>query len=132
MSAAAIMANHPKWISASSFLLFRRGSQASMRNKETRSPEPLAREIRYAEVSDMVRWVTVKTPAGARRVLTFWASLKQSPLTYKAGSNLQARQSLGYMSAAQRVVAGKSKPRRVYGRVENLGVLGPLFPDQRK
>lgn len=55
----------------------------------------------------MVRWVTVKTPAGARRVLTFWASLKQSPLTYKAGSNLQARQSLGYMSAAQRVVAGE-------------------------
>lgn len=47
----------------------------------------LAREIRYAEVSDMVRWVTVKTPAGARRVLTFWASPKQSPLTYKVPLN---------------------------------------------
>ncbi|MEV4607101.1 gamma-glutamylcyclotransferase [Neorhizobium sp. LMR1-1-1.1] len=43
----------------------------------------LAREIRYAEVCDMVRWVTVKTPKGTRRALTFWASPKQSLLTDK-------------------------------------------------
>lgn len=43
----------------------------------------LAREIRYAEVCDMVRWVTVKTRTGPRRALTFWASPKQSPLTDK-------------------------------------------------
>lgn len=43
----------------------------------------LAREIRYAEVCDMVRWITVKTPAGTRRALTFWASPKQSLLTEK-------------------------------------------------
>jgi len=43
----------------------------------------LAREIRYAEVCDMVRWVTVKTPKGTRRALTFWASRKQSLLTDK-------------------------------------------------
>lgn len=41
----------------------------------------LAREIRYAEVSDMVRWVPVRTSSGARRVLTFWASARQCPLT---------------------------------------------------
>ncbi|EHS49125.1 ChaC family protein [Rhizobium sp. PDO1-076] len=43
----------------------------------------LAREIRYAEVCDMVRWVSVRTPTGTRRALTFWASTKQSQLTEK-------------------------------------------------
>ncbi|WP_434714119.1 gamma-glutamylcyclotransferase (plasmid) [Rhizobium sp. YTUHZ045] len=43
----------------------------------------LAREIRYAEVCDMVRWVSVETPAGRRRALTFWASTKRSRLTEK-------------------------------------------------
>lgn len=43
----------------------------------------LAREIRYAEVCDMVRWVSVKTPTGTRRALTFWASTRQSRLTQK-------------------------------------------------
>lgn len=43
----------------------------------------LAREIRYAEVCDMVRWITVRTRTGTRRALTFWASPKQSPLTGK-------------------------------------------------
>lgn len=43
----------------------------------------LAREIRYAEVCDMVRWVAVKTPTGVRRALTFWASGRQSALTEK-------------------------------------------------
>jgi len=43
----------------------------------------VAREIRYAEVCDMVRWVTVKTRSGPRRALTFWASPKRSPLTQK-------------------------------------------------
>lgn len=41
----------------------------------------LAREIRYAEVCDMVRWVKVRTPTGVKRALTFWASGRQSPLT---------------------------------------------------
>lgn len=41
----------------------------------------LAREIRYAEVSGMVRWIPVRTPAGPRKVLTFWASTRQCPLT---------------------------------------------------
>jgi cation transport protein ChaC len=43
----------------------------------------LAREIRYAEVCDMVRWVSVRTPTGIRRALTFWASPKRSQLTEK-------------------------------------------------
>lgn len=43
----------------------------------------LAREILYAEVCDMVRWVTVKTSTGTRRALTFWASPKRSLLTEK-------------------------------------------------
>ncbi|WP_064692733.1 gamma-glutamylcyclotransferase [Rhizobium aegyptiacum] len=43
----------------------------------------LAREIRYAEVCDMVRWVSVKTPTGTRRAVTFWASTKRSRLTEK-------------------------------------------------
>jgi len=43
----------------------------------------LAREIRYVEVCDMVRWVTVRTPAGPRRALTFWASPTRSALTQK-------------------------------------------------
>ena len=47
----------------------------------------LAREIRYVEVCDMVRWVTVKTRTETRRALTFWASPKQSPLTDKVPLN---------------------------------------------
>ncbi len=43
----------------------------------------LAREIRYAEVCDMVRWISVMTPTGIRRALTFWASPKLSQLTEK-------------------------------------------------
>jgi cation transport protein ChaC len=43
----------------------------------------LAREIRYSEVCDMVRWITVRTATGTRRALTFWASTKQSQLTEK-------------------------------------------------
>lgn len=43
----------------------------------------LAREIRYSEVCDMVRWVTVRTATGTRRALTFWASTKHSQLTEK-------------------------------------------------
>lgn len=43
----------------------------------------LAREIRYAEVCDMVRWGTVRTSTGTRRALTFWASPKRSLLTEK-------------------------------------------------
>lgn len=43
----------------------------------------LARELRYAEVCGMVRWVAVKTPTGVRRALTFWASGRQSTLTAK-------------------------------------------------
>lgn len=43
----------------------------------------LARELRYAEVCDMVRWVSVKTPTGVRRALAFWASGRQSALTQK-------------------------------------------------
>lgn len=43
----------------------------------------LAREIRYVEVCDMVRWVAVTTPTGVRRALTFWASGRRSPLTEK-------------------------------------------------
>ncbi|TCL92477.1 cation transport protein ChaC [Rhizobium sp. PP-WC-2G-219] len=41
----------------------------------------LAREIRYAEVTGMVRWIPVRTPAGTRKVLTFWASTRHCPLT---------------------------------------------------
>jgi cation transport protein ChaC len=53
---------------------------------ETKKPDLrqlLAREIRYAELCDMVRWVFVWTPAGRRRALTFWASPRRSPLTEK-------------------------------------------------
>ncbi|PDT02100.1 gamma-glutamylcyclotransferase [Rhizobium chutanense] len=41
----------------------------------------VAREIRYREVADMVRWVQVQTPEGTRRALTFWASTRRSGLT---------------------------------------------------
>lgn len=41
----------------------------------------LAREIRYGEVCDMVRWIPVRTPMGTRKVLTFWASTRHCPLT---------------------------------------------------
>jgi cation transport protein ChaC len=47
----------------------------------------LAREIRYAEVCDMVRWIKVKTGTGTRRALTFWASPKHSRLTDKVPLN---------------------------------------------
>ncbi|KQY48609.1 gamma-glutamylcyclotransferase [Rhizobium sp. Root483D2] len=43
----------------------------------------LLREIKYAEVSSMVRWIPVKTPAGTQRALAFWASSKSSLLTKK-------------------------------------------------
>ncbi|WLP57629.1 gamma-glutamylcyclotransferase [Agrobacterium fabrum] len=43
----------------------------------------LAREIRYSEVCDMVRWLTVRTATGKHRALTFWASTNQSQLTEK-------------------------------------------------
>ncbi|NSY45581.1 gamma-glutamylcyclotransferase [Agrobacterium tumefaciens] len=41
----------------------------------------VAREIRYREVIDMVRWVKVKTPDGIQKALTFWASTKRAGLT---------------------------------------------------
>jgi cation transport protein ChaC len=41
----------------------------------------VAREIRYREVIDMVRWVSVRTEIGTRKALTFWASTKRSGLT---------------------------------------------------
>lgn len=43
----------------------------------------LKREIRYAEVCSMVRWITVKTANGNQRALAFWASSKKSQLTKK-------------------------------------------------
>ncbi len=36
----------------------------------------LHREIRFQENRDMVRWITVKTDAGPRRVMVFWAGPK--------------------------------------------------------
>lgn len=41
----------------------------------------IAREIRYREVMDMVRWLPVKTPNGMRKALTFWAGGKRAGLT---------------------------------------------------
>jgi cation transport protein ChaC len=41
----------------------------------------IAREIKYREVKDMVRWLPVRTPSGAHRALTFWASTKRLGLT---------------------------------------------------
>ncbi|CAN7293201.1 gamma-glutamylcyclotransferase [Pararhizobium sp. LjRoot235] len=41
----------------------------------------VAREIRYREVADMVRWIRVQTPEGPRYALTFWASTRRSGLT---------------------------------------------------
>jgi glutathione-specific gamma-glutamylcyclotransferase len=41
----------------------------------------VAREIRYHEVADMVRWVRVQTVEGPKRALTFWASTRRSGLT---------------------------------------------------
>ncbi|WP_085025884.1 gamma-glutamylcyclotransferase [Ensifer aridi] len=41
----------------------------------------LAREIRYREVVDMVRWVRVRTESGERKALTFWASTPRHQLT---------------------------------------------------
>ncbi|WP_329605652.1 hypothetical protein [Rhizobium alarense] len=41
----------------------------------------LAREIRYREVVNMVRWVRVRTENGERKALTFWASTPRNQLT---------------------------------------------------
>ena len=41
----------------------------------------VAREIRYREVRDMVRWLSVRTAHGTRRALTFWASTRRLGLT---------------------------------------------------
>lgn len=41
----------------------------------------VAREIKYREVADMVRWIHVHTPEGAMTALTFWASTRRSGLT---------------------------------------------------
>jgi len=41
----------------------------------------VAREIKYHEVADMVRWVRVQTPEGMKNALTFWASTRRSGLT---------------------------------------------------
>ncbi len=41
----------------------------------------VAREIKYSEVMDMVRWLPVRTERGARKALTFWASTKSAGLT---------------------------------------------------
>lgn len=41
----------------------------------------VAREIKYREVMDMVRWLSVRTETGVRKVLTFWASTRTSGLT---------------------------------------------------
>lgn len=41
----------------------------------------VAREIRYREVVDMVRWIRVYTPDGPLLALTFWASTRRSGLT---------------------------------------------------
>ncbi|MGV4791860.1 gamma-glutamylcyclotransferase [Rhizobium sp. F40D2] len=41
----------------------------------------VAREIKYHEVAEMVRWVRVQTADGPATALTFWASTKRSGLT---------------------------------------------------
>ena len=41
----------------------------------------MGREIKYREVIDMVRWLPVRTKAGVRKALTFWASTKRIGLT---------------------------------------------------
>jgi glutathione-specific gamma-glutamylcyclotransferase len=41
----------------------------------------VAREIKYREVMDMVRWLPVRTQTGTHKALTFWASTKKSGLT---------------------------------------------------
>lgn len=41
----------------------------------------IAREIKYREVRDMVRWLPVRTENGTRKALTFWASTKRLGLT---------------------------------------------------
>ena len=54
----------------------------------------VAREIKYREVKDMVRWLSVRTESGTRRALTFWASTKRlgltSPLPAEQASSLIA------------------------------------------
>jgi cation transport protein ChaC len=52
---------------------------AKSRRQELRAL--VAREIKYREVRDMVRWVSVQTEHCARKALTFWASTKRSGLT---------------------------------------------------
>lgn len=41
----------------------------------------VVREIKYREVRDMVRWLSVRTEHGTCRALTFWASTKRFGLT---------------------------------------------------
>ena len=41
----------------------------------------VAREIKYREVMDMLRWLPVRAKAGVRKALTFWASTKRAGLT---------------------------------------------------
>ncbi|MGF9564447.1 gamma-glutamylcyclotransferase [Neorhizobium sp. JUb45] len=41
----------------------------------------IAREIRYREVTGMMRWVSVRTAQGERKALIFWASTKREGLT---------------------------------------------------
>ncbi|RVH23361.1 gamma-glutamylcyclotransferase [Sinorhizobium meliloti] len=50
----------------------------------------VAREIKYHEVADMVRWVRVQTPEGTKNALTFWASTKRSGLTKPLSSEITA------------------------------------------
>ncbi|MGN7295238.1 gamma-glutamylcyclotransferase [Rhizobium sp. SAFR-030] len=56
----------------------------------------VAREIKYREVKDMVRWLSVRTEHGTRRALTFWASTKRLGLT----SPLPAEQASSLIAAA--------------------------------
>ncbi|MCF3934255.1 gamma-glutamylcyclotransferase [Acuticoccus sp. M5D2P5] len=43
----------------------------------------LVREVRFHQNRDMVRWITVRTETGNRRVLTFWAGPKGERVTDK-------------------------------------------------
>ncbi|SFA82434.1 cation transport protein ChaC [Rhizobium sp. NFR07] len=50
----------------------------------------VAREIKYHEVADMVRWVRVQTAEGPKRALTFWASTRRSGLTAPLSTEITA------------------------------------------
>lgn len=54
----------------------------------------VAREIKYRDVMDMVRWLPVRTEHGTRKALTFWASTRRlgltSPLPAEQASSLIA------------------------------------------